>query len=77
MSAQRAPLKDQRGVTKMGRPTATLALLLEGNPLLFEEWDPAAMVVTVGVLAIVALMGSMAPALRATRVSPAIALRAE
>jgi predicted permease len=51
--------------------------LLAGMLYEVGGWDLAAIAVTVGVLAVVALLGSMAPALRATRVSPVVALRAE
>jgi ABC-type lipoprotein release transport system permease subunit len=51
--------------------TNTLTVQLEGSA------TELAMAVAVGVLAIVALTGSMAPALRATTVSPVVALRGE
>jgi predicted permease len=48
-------------------------------PLLFDEspHDPVVFVVVVGVLTIVALLASVAPAVRAARVDPNVALRAE
>ena len=54
-----------------------LAQLLSGFLFGVSPLDPAAYVLTVGVLAVVALMATYIPARRASRVDPLIALRAE
>jgi hypothetical protein len=59
-----------------------LGIFLSGRliaGMLYEVggWDVSTIAVTISMLAAAALFGSLAPALRATRVSPVVALRAE
>jgi ABC-type antimicrobial peptide transport system permease subunit len=75
-------LKTSAGVVvgglAVGLP-ASLAVgrLLQSNVVRFDSRDPVMLIAMVGVLALVALLASIVPARRATRLEPSTALRIE
>jgi ABC-type antimicrobial peptide transport system permease subunit len=62
----------------LGVPAALgVGRLLQNTFVRTEARDPATLIVTVALLAIAALVASIVPARRATRIEPTVALRIE